>query len=39
MGPDAWEQFEDPFAPWEIADSEMGESCELPGDEDEADER
>jgi hypothetical protein len=22
MGPDAWEQFEDPFAPWEIADSD-----------------
>ena len=39
MGPDAWEQFEDPFAPWEIADSEMGEGCELPGDDDEADER
>jgi len=39
MGPAAWEQFEDPFAPWEIADSEIGEGCELPGDDDEADER
>ena len=39
MGPEAWEQFEDPFAPWEIADSEMGEGCELPCDDEEADER
>ncbi len=38
-GPAAWEQFEDPFAPWEIADSDMSESCELPGDDEEADER
>ena len=39
LGPDAWEQFEDPFAPWETADSEMSEGCELPGDDEEADER
>jgi hypothetical protein len=39
MGKEAWEQFDDPFAPWEIADSEMGEGCELPGDDEEADDQ
>ena len=31
LGPAVWEQFEDPFAPWEIADSEP--STEGFGDE------
>jgi G3E family GTPase len=37
LGPAAWEQFEDPFAAWETADSEPIDGCELPGDDDEAD--
>lgn len=39
VGPAAWEQLEDPFAPWEIADSDMSESCELSGNDDEVEER
>ena len=40
MGPEAWEQFEDSFAPWEIADSDMAETCDLSDEEDgDADER
>jgi hypothetical protein len=31
MGPAGWEQLEDPFAPWEIADSDV--SAEGHGDD------